>query len=85
MIALWVILSITVIVCDIIAAIKFGEIVELKGHTDLKVLVLVLCILLPLAGYCMAIALPDMPLRWSLNTLTTTPSCKVNDTNLPEL
>ena len=87
--AIWVILAIVVVVCSLIAAFQFGEIVEQKGYSDSKGLVILLCILVPLAGYCMAIALTDKRLLTNaesitkINSMENVTSLESND--LPEI
>lgn len=58
--ALIVCLSLLVLGLLIKAAITFGEIAEIKGWTDKKNEVIILSIFLPLAGYLLACALPDL-------------------------
>ena len=44
---------------DIWAAIEFGNVATMKGHEDKSSMIIGMCIFLPIAGYLLAIALPD--------------------------
>lgn len=87
--AIWVILAIVVVVFSLIAAFQFGEIVEQKGYSDSKGLVTLLCIFVPIAGYCMAIALTDKRLLTKVENITKTNSVGnvtfVEGSDLPEI
>ena len=56
----YVLLLVAVIVLIICAALQFGEVTVNKGHPTM---IIVLCLLIPPAGYLLACALPDNTLR----------------------
>jgi hypothetical protein len=59
----YVLLLVAVIVLIICAALQFGEVTVNKGHPEKKTMIIVLCLLIPPAGYLLACALPDNTLR----------------------
>lgn len=86
---IWVILAIVVVVFSLIAAFQFGEIVEQKGYSDSKGLVTLLCIFVPIAGYCMVIALTDKRLLANAENCTKSINVEkvasVGSNDLPEI